>query len=81
MHSKDSKHPPSHLFSLRLWQEDLGAGGTEWRGRLLHVLSGDTHHFREWNTLIELLLTMLEDQGRDGMLYKDVNLRNEEEAT
>ncbi len=81
MYSEDSEHPPSHLFSLRLWQEELDAGQTEWRGRLQHVLSGDTHHFREWNALIELLLAMLEEQERDGMLYKDVNLGNEQEAT
>jgi hypothetical protein len=81
MYSKSSQQPPSHLFSLRLWQEDLGAGRMEWRGRLQHVLSGNTHHFREWNTLIELLLTMLEDQERDRNLYAQRSPPNEQEAT
>ena len=59
----DSEHPQSHLFTLRLWREELGGGQTEWRGRLRHVLSGDTRHFREWPTLIELLVAMLENGG------------------
>ncbi len=81
MYSEDPQHPVSHLFSLRLWQEEVGADRLEWRGRLQHVLSGDTRHFRQWNTLIELLLTMLEDQEPDEMLYEQQSLPNEQEAT
>jgi hypothetical protein len=49
----------SHLFTVRLWLENLGDGRAEWRGQLQHVLSGETHYFREWETLIALLLAML----------------------
>ncbi len=30
----DTAHPPSrtHLFTVRVWREDLGEGQTEWRG-------------------------------------------------
>lgn len=45
----------SQLFTVRLWREDLGAGETEWRGQVTHVLSGDVRYFREWPELVELL--------------------------
>ncbi|HEU5098264.1 MAG TPA: hypothetical protein VFU22_04565, partial [Roseiflexaceae bacterium] len=49
----------SYLFTVRLWLENLGDGRAEWRGQLQHVLSGETHYFREWETLLALLLAML----------------------
>jgi hypothetical protein len=49
----------SHLFTVRLWLEDLGDGRAEWRGQLQHVLSGETHYFRQWETLLALLRAML----------------------
>jgi hypothetical protein len=55
---------PSHLFTLRLWQEDLGDGGAEWRGQLQHVLTGDVGHFRDWPSLIVLLQDLLDKLER-----------------
>jgi len=49
----------SHLFTLRLWAEDLGDGRSEWRGQVRHVISGEAHYFREWSHLIALLRAML----------------------
>ena len=49
----------SHLFTVRLWLEDLGEGRAEWRGQVQHVLSGETHYFREWPMLIALVRAML----------------------
>ena len=49
-----------HLFTLRLWSEELEEGQTEWRGRLYHAATGEVRHFREWSSLIPLLLTMLQ---------------------
>jgi hypothetical protein len=49
----------SHLFTVRLWAEDIGHGQTEWRGRVQHVTSGETHYFRDWPTLIAHLLKLL----------------------
>jgi len=37
----------SHLFTVRLWLEELGDGRAEWRGQVQHVLSGETHYFRD----------------------------------
>lgn len=49
----------SHLFTLRLWAEDLGDGRSEWRGELRHVLSGKTRYVREWPELFKLLLALM----------------------
>ena len=45
----------SHLFTLRVWQEDVGHGRSELRGALTHVLTGKTGYFRDWTTLIRLV--------------------------
>jgi hypothetical protein len=49
----------SHLFTLRLWAEDLGDEGTEWRGQVQYVASGETRYFRDWSSLFALLLAMM----------------------
>lgn len=55
------QHQHSHLFTVRLWAEDLGDGQTEWRGKVERVTSGEAYYFRDWSTLISLLITMLPD--------------------
>lgn len=52
----------SQLFTVRLWREELGAGETEWRGQVTHVLSGEAHYFRCWDQLGRHLEVMA---GRD----------------
>lgn len=42
----------SHLFTVRLWFEDLGDGRHEWRGEVKDVASGHQHFFREWDVLL-----------------------------
>jgi hypothetical protein len=46
-------HPASesHLFTIRLWWEDLGRGQTDWRGKVQHVNSGEARYFRDWHIL------------------------------
>jgi hypothetical protein len=41
----------SHLFTLRMWPEDLGSGQTDWRGKVQHVNSREARYFRDWPTL------------------------------
>ena len=41
----------SHLFTLRLWLEDLGDGNADWRGKVLYVNNGEACYFRDWQTL------------------------------
>jgi hypothetical protein len=54
----DKQHD-SHLFTVRLWAENLGDGQIEWRGKLHHVTSGEARYFRDWPVLIALLQMML----------------------
>ncbi len=59
--SNSSESPQrSHLFTIRVWREDLGDGRNEWRGKVQHTLSGEARYFREWATLITTLQEMLE---------------------
>ena len=55
------KADQSQLFVVRLWREDSWEESLEYRGRVQHVLSGETHHFRTWSTLIEFLITQSEE--------------------
>ena len=48
----------SWLFLVRLWVDDADSGDVAWRGRLVHVLSGQAHDFRDWHTLATLLQEM-----------------------
>ncbi len=54
-------HPRSRLFTVRVWEEEIGAGQTEWRGKVQLLPDGEVRYFREWATLVPLLLTMLAD--------------------
>ncbi|HLI90052.1 MAG TPA: hypothetical protein VKV37_15285 [Ktedonobacteraceae bacterium] len=51
----------SHLFTVRVWQEELEEGLVEWRGRVQLMTSGDVRYFRDWSALVPLLLTMLSE--------------------
>ncbi len=57
----NQNHPSqhSHLFTVRVWLEDLGKGQVEPRGKVKHVLSGETLYFRDWSTLVTHLQTVL----------------------
>ena len=59
------QHSQTHLFTLRLWIEDLGEGHTEWRGKAQHVLSGQVRYFRDWHMLEKYLIEMLDEQKQD----------------
>ncbi len=58
MDKQHHKHG-SHLFTVRVWQEDLGNDQLEWRGKVQHVHSGEALYFREWTMLVTSLLKML----------------------
>lgn len=55
----DQPYHPSHLFTVRVWPEEVDTGQVEWRGQVEHVLSGEIRYFRDWRTLIDHLLVML----------------------
>jgi hypothetical protein len=58
----------SQLFTVRVWQEELGNGQTEWRGKVQHVHSGEVRYFREWPALVAALLNMLQEANSDPVL-------------
>ena len=51
----ESLRVQSHLFTVRVWREELGAGRSEWRGKVQHALSGEARYFREWGELISFV--------------------------
>jgi hypothetical protein len=56
----ETERQGSQLFTVRLWVEDLGEEGTEYRGVVRHVLSGATWHFRDWEDLRTYMVSPLE---------------------
>ena len=55
----ERQHPHSHLFTLRLWEETLGEGKAEWRGRVQEIASGETAFFRDWPGLVATLTRLI----------------------
>jgi hypothetical protein len=47
-----SEFTSSHLFVIRIWEENLGNDQVECRGQVQDVLSGESRYFRDWPTLI-----------------------------
>lgn len=67
--NKDVDRPSSHLFTVRLWPEELDDDCIEWRGQVQHVLSGERRYFRDWVTLVAILQAKLgEMEGANGEL-------------
>lgn len=56
---KPASPPSSHLFTLRVWVEEIDEDKQEWRGRIHHVESNETRYFRDWSALIPMLLAMV----------------------
>lgn len=54
-----SKHTPTHLFTIRVWAENLEAGLHEWRGKVQNVSKDEGHYFRGWQELVVLLQTLV----------------------
>jgi hypothetical protein len=58
---QDQQFQHSHLFTIRLWTEQIGDGQVERRGRVQYVLSGERQHFRDWSTLVSYLEAKLQE--------------------
>lgn len=60
-------HHESYLFTVRIWAEDVEPARIEWRGQVRLVSSGETHYFRDWQSMVALLRGLLPDADlRDG---------------
>ncbi len=57
--------PRSQSFVLRIWREDLGEGGCEWRACVRHVTSGEISYVRSWRELADFLKTFDIDLSLD----------------
>ncbi len=57
--------PRSHLFTVRIWEEDLGEGRHEWRGRIVHVLGEEERCFRDWDAVTEFMLDVVTGRAGD----------------
>lgn len=55
------QRPRSHLFTVRVWEEEIDRGQTEWRGKIQLMSSGDVRYFRHWVALVPLLVSMLSE--------------------
>ena len=51
----------SHMFTVRIWREELDVGRVEWRGKAQHALSGEARYFREWAELIAFVREQVGD--------------------
>jgi len=68
-------HARSHLFTVRVWEEEVGVDQREWRGKVQLLSSGEVRYFREWAALAPLLLAMLSESEPDS----DINLHSKGE--
>ena len=57
--------PHSHLFTIRVWEEEIGSNQNEWRGKIQLFTTGEVRYFREWTALASLLITMLAETQTD----------------
>lgn len=55
-----SPRPPlSRLFTVRVWQEDLGEGRSEWRGSVELLGTGKKHYFCGLSQVSEIIAAAL----------------------
>jgi len=53
--SQTSQHPPSQLFTVRIWSDSGGQMRTAWRGKVECVQSGSWRYFHHWHDLTAFL--------------------------
>jgi len=58
---KPNGRPRSHLFTVQVWEEAVGAEQTEVRGKVQLFTTGEARYFREWAALVPLLLALLSE--------------------
>ena len=53
----------SDLFLVRLWLEDAEGGAAVWCGKVQRVVSGELRYFRNWPSLAETLLAIMDQHS------------------
>ncbi|MEZ4663272.1 MAG: hypothetical protein R2911_37480 [Caldilineaceae bacterium] len=51
--------PTTHLFTIRVWQEEVERGVFEWRGSVRYGLDGQVAYFAGRDSLDDVALTAL----------------------
>lgn len=51
----------SRSFTVRVWQEDLGEGRSEWRGSVELLGTGKKHYFRGLSNVSEIIAAVLDE--------------------
>jgi hypothetical protein len=69
---------PSQLFTIRVWPEEETDGQPQWRGKLCHIPSGESRHFRGWAALIPLMLDLLRRPPSAGLDNSSAMARTDE---
>jgi hypothetical protein len=54
----------SQLFTLRVWYGEQSPGARELRVQIRHVLTGDTHYFRDWAAIHTYIATKFDASDR-----------------
>lgn len=67
----------SHVFTLHLWREKLGAAQYEWRGRIRRINQGEGTYFRDWQTLVHFLQDNLNAAGTNDPISSIQERRSE----
>ena len=60
--AKQSMASRFHLFTIRIWLEETGAGRREPRGHLTDRLNGKPRPFQGWSALVEVLDELVREQ-------------------
>ena len=55
---QDPEHNRTNLFTVRLWCEEQGDNGAEWRGQITNLHNREVRYFRDPETLYRALLKM-----------------------
>ena len=60
-----SQEKDSRLFLIRIWNEDLGGGQSEWRAFVRRVPGGESRYVRTWEDLERFLERFARPSGAD----------------
>ena len=52
----------SYLLVMRVWREETGDHGFEWRAHVQHVHGGGACYIRRWQDLVQFLNTLEETE-------------------
>jgi hypothetical protein len=56
----------SHLFTVRVWPEEIEGRQLEWRGKIQYAANGETLYFRAWDSMLAFLQQTLESSISKG---------------